>query len=318
MKPDTEISRYPRQIAVVKRREITLGIDANLELAGAAKNSRRETIIIPPLTMHGPRSCFQWTLVDKSGSETVYPSANLPCGEVAVLRTKVNAVITHNTVSPVRKQTAGKPQSPAYTVTIRMKEFKGRTPAAILLEDAGNVEGLQNIAEYLQNQGASSRYREGNLQQIQAIEEAIALLEKGELSAESASNRNEPIEVYHRPQKVLLNRPAKEDRYFVYSFKIECIPGYTYPWAVSISNAYMKIRKKSDGTHETIPGTAIGRSVSQIQLSDYEMGYLVDRMHSTMSNFELIYFKSQYLESIRQNEALLHDLHGGNSQSRAA
>ena len=64
-------------------------------------------------------------------------------------------------------------------------------------------------------------------------------------------------------------RQAKEDRYFVYSFKIECIPGYTYPWAVSISNAYMKIRKKSDGTHETIPGTAIGRSVSQIQPVSY-------------------------------------------------
>ena len=69
MRPDTEISRYPRQIAVVKRREITLGIDANLELAGAAKNSRRETIIIPQM-------CIRDRLNSMSGTE-LYKSANI-------------------------------------------------------------------------------------------------------------------------------------------------------------------------------------------------------------------------------------------------
>ena len=79
------VSKYPLQVAVIKRKEITLGIDANFERAGKAINSRGEETIIPPLSMHGPRSCFRWTLIDKSGSQPVYPNANIPCDELAAL-----------------------------------------------------------------------------------------------------------------------------------------------------------------------------------------------------------------------------------------
>ena len=61
------VCKYPRQIAVIKRKKLTLSIEANFELAGVAHNSRGEEYVVSPLTGHGPRSCFKWTLIDTSG-----------------------------------------------------------------------------------------------------------------------------------------------------------------------------------------------------------------------------------------------------------
>ena len=308
-----DISRYPQQVAVIRRKQITLGVDANLELAGISSNSRGEKVVLPPLSMHGPYSCFRWTLIDKSGTQPIYPSANIPCSEVPVLRTKVNAVIAQNTLRrPKMQQQNLNQQSLAYTVKIRMSKFKGKTPAEILLANENDLNALLELQDYLRKQGPNSRYQESNQQQIQAIEEAIELYRAKELSPEMVENDTTgSVVVYHRPQKVLLNRPTKGDHYFVYSFKIECIPEYNYPWIISIGNAYMKIKKKSDGTHETIPNTSINRTVSQLQISDYEMGYIVERIHNTLMNFELIFFKKQYVESMRQYQALRESFHTG-------
>lgn len=298
-----EYSKYPQQIAVIKRRTMTLGIDANLELAGKATNTRAEETILPPLSMHGPFSCFRWTLIDKSGVQPIYPSANLPCSEAPTLRTKVNAVIGQNTLR--KPKTADMTnQSLAYSVKIRLPKFKGRTPAEILLENGEALNDLLGAKEYLEQQAPNSRYQESNLQQAKAIEEAVMLYNDGKLSAKSVEGSESGFVVYHRPQKVLLNRPSRNDHYFVYSFKIECLPEYNYPWVISIGNAYMKIKKKSDGTHETIPNTSIDRCYAQIQISDYEMGYIVERIYNTLTNFELVFFKSQYNESLRQYSEL--------------
>lgn len=317
----TEVSRYPQQIAVIKRKLITLGIDANLELAGTATNTRGEEIIVPPLSMHGPYSCFRWTLIDKSGPVTVYPIANIPSGEAATLRTKVNAIIAQNALKAPRvvQTDAAEPLGPAYTTKIRMNKFKGRTPASVLLENPKNMDDLLEILNYLQSQDSQSRYWESNQQQIQAIEEAVELFNKKELSEEMVDNTAAgALVVYHRPHKVLLNRPPKGDHYFVYSFKIDFLEGYDYPWRINIANAYMKIKKKSDGTHETVPNTAIEKSVSQLQVTDYEMGYLVERIYNTMVNFELIFFKKQYAESARQYQELMNHLRTEERPDKAA
>ena len=315
-----DVSKYPLQVAVIKRKEITLGIDANFERAGKAVNSRGEETVIPPLSMHGPRSCFRWTLIDKSGSQPVYPNANIPCDELAALRTRVNAVIAQNTLksvkTPQQKETGN--QGPAYTVKIRMPKFKGRSPAEILLENSENLNELLNIREYLMKQGSNSRYWESNQQQIQAIEDAAALFKEDKLSAEAVGNNSSAsIVVYHRPQKILLNRPAKGDHYFTYSFKIECIPSYNYPWTITIDNQYMKVKKVGDMT-QTIPETGIYRTSAQLQIADYEMGYIIERMHSTVANFELIFFKAQYNEALRQYSILRESFHSRDSVEDAA
>ena len=71
------------QVAVIKRKEITLGIDANFERAGKAINSRGEETVIPTASMHGPRSCFRWTLIDKPALNLfiqmrIFLATNLP------------------------------------------------------------------------------------------------------------------------------------------------------------------------------------------------------------------------------------------------
>lgn len=297
-----ELCKYPNQIAVVKRKNITLGLDALLFPAGSIRNNKGEEIVLPPLSMHSPMSCFKWTLIDKSRAETIYPEANIPCKDVGTFKRKVDAVIADATTSnTVEKKSA---ESPAYTTKILVsKSFRGKTPASILLENEENLEQLLQTAEFLREHCDDSKYSEGNKQQIQAIEEAVELFRADKLSADQI--QNESIVIYHQPSKTLTSRPAIEiDHFFTYSFKIEYLKSYTYPWQISIENFYVKIKKKPNGMREAIPGTAIKRAKSQIQITDYEMGYLVDRLYSTMQYFEMIYFKRQYERAIELYEKL--------------
>lgn len=314
------INKYPRQIAVVKRNKITLAIDANLELAGRAKNSRGEEYIVSPLIMHGPRSCFRWTLIDTSGVTPVYPVANIPCEDVATFSKRVDAVIQNNILTGNRAEKKDDTEiSPAYTVKLRMREFKGRTPANILLEDESNKDKLLDLAEYLKKQGEHSRYWESNLQQIRAIEDAIKCMESGTLSKKTADR--DVIVIYDIPQKILEHRPPKgetKEHFFVYAFKIEYLTGYTYPWHIRIQNAYMKMKRMPNETIQTIPGTAILKSSCEIELTDYEMGYITDQIVKRKNNFEQAYFPKQYKESIEQSQALRDYLKMNPDQDNAA
>lgn len=301
------ICKYPYQIAVIKRNSVTLGIDALLSLAGPIRNSKGEETVLPPLSMHSPMSCFKWTLIDKSGVEIIYPEANIPCKDVGTFRRKVDAVIADATTSStvVKKNE----DSPAYTTKILVsKLFRGKTPASILLENEENLEQLLKTAEFLREHCDNSKYSEGNKQQILAIEEAVELFRSDKLSADRI--QNESIVVYHQPSKTLTSRPAIEvDHFFTYAFKIEYLKSYTYPWQISIENYFVKIKKKPNGMREAIPGSAIKRMKSQIQISDYEMGYLVDRIYSTMQYFEMIHFKHQYEKAIKLYEQLKNSFH---------
>ena len=312
------VCKYPRQIAVIKRKKLTLSIEANFELAGVAHNSRGEEYVVPPLTGHGPRSCFKWTLIDTSGVTAIYPSANIPFDDVATFSKRVDAVIQRNILLDSKTIKKEDSRSPAYTVKLRMREFKGRTPASILLEDGTKKEQLLNVVQYLRGQGENSRYREANEQQINAIEEAVSFLEKGILSEEAAENGS--IVIYNIPQKILENRPAKgetKEHYFVYSFKIECLSGYEYPWQIQIHNSYCKIKKMKNETIQTIPETAILKASSSIMLTDYEMGYIKDQIVKRKTNFEQAYFPKMFKESVEQ-ERMLREYLKSNPQDQVA
>lgn len=295
------VCRYPLEIAAVKRRKQTLSIAAALEIPTDIINNKGEKILLPPMHMHSPYSRFVWTLVDISGAQKIYPNANIPSREVSVLKTLTDAMIIRNrlAVKP-RNENVG----PAYTTKIMVgKNFAGRTPASILLENGNDLEALLSTQQFLQERmdSQNGRFREGNQRQIDAIQEAVELYRAGKLSHDAIQG-DEPVVVYYEPSKTLKNRPAKGDRYFTYSIKMECIPGLNYPWFVSIFNAYMKIEEKAGGTFQTIPGTAIDSSASRIQLSDYEFGGIIDRMYAAAQNFETVNFRRQFQEALRLDQ----------------
>ena len=299
-----DICKYPNQIAVVKRKSVTLGIDAYLSLAGSITNAKGEEIILPPLGMHSPMSCFKWTLIDKASAQTVFPTANIPCADVNTLKIKIDAIIGQVTVSGSRQQDHKNQKRPAYTTLIRVNKFRGKTPASILLENEENFEPLLETAKFLREQESESKYAESNRLQIEAIEEAIALYQAGELSADYISE-NESIVVYDQPNKILTSRkPIEMDHFFCYAIKIEYLKGFNYPWQISINNSFVRIRKRENGMREAVSGSAINESRSRIQISDYEIGNIIGRMYASMQLFEMIYFKGQYNRLIKLNEDL--------------
>ena len=116
------------------------------------------------------------------------------------------------------------------------------------------------------------------------------------------------------------NRPAKgetKEHYFVYSFKIECLSGYEYPWQIQIHNSYCKIKKMKNETIQTIPETAILKASSSIMLTDYEMGYITDQIVKRKTNFEQAYFPKMFKESVEQ-ERMLREYLKSNPQDQVA
>ena len=299
---DEIVCRYPLEVVSAKRQTQTLSVEAALDLPGEIITNKGEKLLLPPMHMHSPYSRFVWTLIDISGPQKVYPSANIPAGDVSVIKTLTDAMLMKNRLMPRQKseETGGL----AYTTKIMVsKKFSGRTPAGILLDDAGDLDDLLSTRDFLlaRMDDNNGKFRERNQQQADAIQEAVDLCQAGKLSPEAVQGEA-PVVVYFQPNKTLRNRPAKGNHYFTYSIKIECVPGLNYPWFVSIFNAYMQIQEKANGTFQSISGTAIDKSSSRIQLSDYEFGGIVNRMYATLQNFETVFFRHQFQEARRLDQ----------------
>lgn len=307
-----EGSKYPKQIAGPQREKLTLGIDANLEAAGKYTTRRGELKYTPPLEMHSPRSCFRWTIVDLTGAETKTPWGNIPAREVGTVVKKINAVIAYNTVTP--KKNKGD-LSLAYTVPILAGKFQKKTAATILVENEENLDKLLQTADFLKNNLTNSRYSAGNKKQIKAIEEAVELFRNGQLSSDVVSESS--IEIYNRRNKVLKDHVINNTHFFCYSFLISFMPQLDYPWHIAIENSYVKIKESADGMHEAIPGTAIKACNSSIDLTEFEIGNIVDQMLSIKQNFESLYFPQQYKEAVRQFKELMAEVKKGKLKESA-
>ena len=301
--------RYPRQVAVARRRTVTLSIEAALEIAGEAKNSRGEIEQLPPMSMHSPYSRFVITLIDTSKVQKIYPWANIPPSDVGVLKTLTDTMLKESLLAQkVREKDGDTEEGSAYTTKILVsKLFRGRTPASVLLEDSDNLDKLLQTAEFLETHLDESKFRAGNLKQIEAIREAVELYRSGELSEQEVQGRD-PIVVYHVPSKTLRNRKPKGDKYFTYSIKIDCLVGYTYPWTIWIENSYVRIKDHGDGTFESVPSTAIDKSASKIQLTDYEFGGIVNSMYMALCNFETVFFRQQYGKAMQLHDKKMRGL----------
>lgn len=304
--------KYPRQIVAIKRKEVTLSVDADLQLAQHIINNKGEEELLPPLTIHSPWSRFIWTLVDTSGHEKVYPWANIPAREVGVLKTMTDAMLSR---SLLKSKTAKTEQtSSAYSVKLLVNPFRGQTPAAVLLVDPNQKEKLIDCMDFLRAHLNNNKFADRNQKQIDAINNALDLFEDGKLSKEAVSH-NAPVIIYHIPSKTLKNRPPKDERYFTYSIKIEYDSGFDYPWVINIHNAYMKLKEKSDGTFQTIPETAKYKSSSHIMLSNYEFGGIIDHMYNTVRNFETIFFRPQFIAAQKLYEDLKNNFQTSNEDN---
>ena len=293
--------KYPKQIDSVLRKNQTLGVDANLCLPTEEeyKNERKM-----PLEMHSNFSRFTLTILqgEKQGTGTTYTSvkANIPATDVDYINAKLK--LAKQEILKVQTCTPTETVSIAYTQKLYDKNFKGKTPSEVLLANPEAKKDLLKVREFLEKN--KEKYK-ANAVQIQAIDEAIQLLENGKLKNISASTKN--IMVYEEPIKIPnANKVDENGLTFVYSISIVCMPDRDYSFAINIMNA------KAPTVMNTITKSKTAE-MSKIQdkhefsmlLTEKEMVRLVKRMSKTLEHFEEMNFTKQF--NLAQKNSYNHE-----------
>lgn len=266
---------YPEQIYKYAKTDKTLGIDAKLFASNTDAGQS-------PLEMHAGFSRFVFTILSKSPSgKYEFVTANLRPDDLELMKLETEIAVTKLTEKSLEKKSS---LSIAYTTTFVMGEFKGKTPADVLLEDGSETKKnklleykkqlLANIAKYPRNKG-----------QADAIDDAIHLLETGNLTAEGVTSQT--MDIYRADIRAPhANEKDNEGYTDVYSFSIVCDLTKNYPFAVNILNAKAKVTANANGTITPNMSTAKNKKEFSVLLTKQEWVKALSRMVKTTDLFE--------------------------------
>ncbi len=137
--------------------------------------------------------------------------------------------------------------SPAYTVAMSSGSFKGRTPAQIL-SDPSTKDSLLKQRDWLAGNLGNERYRAMNQKQIDAINEAVRLLEAGQLETEESTAPMGSLILYNPGARPQLKTKRDDGKCRALSCEIKWMFGQNYPVEISISEFWCPVETKSNGT----------------------------------------------------------------------
>lgn len=278
--------KYPDQIVAIIRNK-NLIVDAKLSLP---QNEEED----PPLEMYSVFSRFLFTIKSTLNNKNVFTKANVIIEDVAdiVKRTDyaVNMICRAETGAIVK--TGDCSDSPAFTVKLFDKNYKGQTPAEVLIKDSSAKGALLKIKDWL---NANLANYPNNENQIKAIDDAIKLLEEGKLNQQNNASQSGIFKVYETENKYFTSEKEKKDgNYKIYNISVVCEPGKNYPFTVRIMNCYAPLDFRPDGTTQIKMSAAVEKVDNYISLTEKEWVNIVKRMQKTMDNFEAVYAPKQF------------------------
>jgi len=283
-------TRYPRQLYTAKREQVVLGIDNYLD-----PPSEKDTV--PPLEMHSPFSRYVVTIIDKSGAKIITPKANIPAGDVAgIVSIAKAAMIERICYTGSGEETEVQSDaSPAYTQMIPFGRFKNKTPAMVLLDNPDDKAELLRTREFLQSKVMEFAQ---NQKHIDAIDDAVALLDARTLKQENAAQAKSGMQViYAVSHKYMADTNSQGHRLF-YGMSIECYYGNKYPWVVTIENFFAPGQQTSKGGLTPKMAEKSGYAKGIIRLNDMEWSQMIFRMESNIQNFEALWYSKMYKASL--------------------
>ena len=270
---ETEV-KYPNQVDAVVRQKKTLGIDAFLSIPDVKSGNS-------PLEMHSGYSRYVLTILDSTSGMMKTIHANVPANDVALIKKKTDLAIEKIFKA---KNAVKEELSPAYTVSLVSREYSSKTPAQVLLEDEENKAKLLKTKSWLEDNLA--KYPR-NKEQIDAIDDAINLLELGMLEDKSDPETNQVIEIYSEDIKIPNARKLNENKKtFVYSISICCKPENDFPFGVNIMNCYAPVIKNPYGQIIAEMGKAEKMEKTSIMLTEKEWFRVINKMDSVTKMFE--------------------------------
>lgn len=280
-------SKYPKQIGTVKRPDITFSVENNLSYLKTEKDYENNA----PLEIHDIFSRFTCTLIRKSDKTSVV--ANIPPRDIPLIFKKTEIMIEKKLDSK-KENNEETTVSPAYTVVIRNGNFKGKTPAGILIENPSkeNINLLYNQYNWLQEQlPKNPKYKEGNIAQMQAIADSLNLLKEGKLTS---ANVKEPIEIYDVPLKTPNSGKVNTNGLTkVYSVKITFDPTkISSPYYIKIMNCEAPPLVNKDMGADM--SKAVNKKEIGLSMTESEWYAIIEKMKNQLESFENVLFYNQY------------------------
>ena len=279
--------KYPLQTCKIKRTSKTLGVDFYLFAPTEEDNS------CSPLELHNGFSRFLFTIVDKSNpSVNVTPRANIPSGDIACIKLKTELAMQAyflggNTDSNSNEENDFKSR-PAFTQKLLFGNGKGKTPAEILIANPQEKDNLlQTRAWLLPN---VDKYPANKLQ-IEAIDDAIALLEIGELQESSAPPSGVIVRPIYKTEYKHMSQKNEQGNTLVYSISIMFDSSKNYPFTIEITNCFAPIEILPSGQHRPVMNKATHAVKSSIALTDNEWVDMIYHLTDVKQYFELTNFK---------------------------
>lgn len=258
-----------------------------------------------PLTFHHDTfSRFKFVLISK---EKRPATANVPVNELPAIFQKIRNLSLRDMLS-VQKQKSEPSKSPAYTTTINAGTLKGKTPAALLLEDAQtNKRLLINQKNWLEsNLGRYPR----NAAQITAIEDALRLYEAGQLNAEESKAGFQAKTVYSSGMRPLIRR-KHGDKYFVYEISIRWDGASEKPVEIDIRNYYAPVARTEKGLLNVKAKEREGEIRNVISLTLEEWLWVEHMLESNIRTFEDLYARNHYKQAYEAEKELREALRKG-------
>lgn len=227
-------------------------------------------------------------------SDTKTVTGNIPVAEVAGFLQEADFSLNYLSFLKTQStpQTTGTTQTK--TVTLKFGPHKGKTPEEVLLENPANRESLENSKKLLVDKVAQYP---ANQELIDAIDNAIALLESGKLapSNSTVATATKAFPVYESGIKVPNSSKVNEHgKTMVYTINITCDPNMNIPYQVEIMNGYCLVPKDGEVNFSSMEGSV----KLNTRLTKMQFASLVANIKRRLNLFEIINAeKSEFLEN---------------------
>ena len=249
-------------------------------------------------------SRLEASLIIKDEKEKNVYVANIPARDLYEIKLKTEIAVTALMTRPLQNssESAGDfSNSPAFTVPLMLTAFKGRTAAAVLLENPANKDALLKGKSFLE--ANLSKYP-ANKKQIDAIDEAIKLLEIGELStgASIPQTANNIMTIYEKNCKYKSTTDEKGNK-LVYSILITCDPTRNFPFEIAITNCYAPVVSSGNGQTIVKMSEATGLKKGVLAVSDSEWIGWVGQAYGLYLNFKSDSYPTRFerVERLKKN-----------------
>lgn len=282
-------TKYPYQIKSVIHGKQVLSIESKLNISSGESYNDRDPI--PPLETPG-YSVFKLILIDDNKNSY---TANIPEEDVPYMMTLTERSIDF----PKNNTQASKTErvSKAYTFRFLVGKVKGKTPAEVLSNPDGE-EQLLSLRKFLE--ANVSKYK-ANQEQIDIIDEAIALFKEGKLTETETPASSNILQLYKTETKYMAATDTKGN-HLIYSVQIEKDPARKYSYGITVMNCKAPLMRNKIGLETPNMAKAEDKRTFTMWISEAEWYSTIKKMMETKKAFRYMVVQQQILRAAEINK----------------